>query len=306
MDASFSPRGYDERPRFRFQFSAVACVFVSLVCLSTPSFATAESSSSDRGPSWIPYLDLGFDSSDDESGGTVVNALGPGATGKESFNAAIIRFGVGVLSPNWTPLPGEPRLFIQAGVDARLAGSDRALDVGEIGTIRRNALGEIDRPNRGDAENVSGQGQFVRQEYIGPAWHAAFGVAFSLPAPWDEGRIRLKPLAAYDGERVRIEGRYSFVTEPSMDVFVEHRAAVRKNPRTDHRLGVGGEIELVVVENDRFEVSAYGNVRYMWLLGGRSTEFSDSSGIVRFEWRGSANVIRGGLGLRIGWRGIGR
>ena len=105
---------------------------------------------------------------------------------------------------------------------------------------------------------------------------------------------------------MRIEGRLTQVSEPSENVFVVYRAMARKNPRTDHRLGVGGEVELVFFQGERVEMSAFANVRYLWLLGGRSTEFSDSTGIARFEWRGDANVLRGGLGFRVGWTGFQR
>lgn len=310
MPPSLFHRAHDSAEFRRFLVNASVGLLWLLPLLLTVLFtaagsARAQGTSSDQEPNWIPYFELGFDSSDDESSGTATSAFAPNADGQNSFDDARIRFGVGVLSPNWTPIPGEPRLFLQAGVDIHTAESHRPLDSGEIGTPEDDIARVT--PGRGtDPEDIGGQGVFIRQEFYGTGWYAGFGVAFSIPAPWDEGRIRLKPVAAYEGERVRFAGRLTQVTEPTEDVFIVHRASALTDARTEHRLGVGGEIEMVFFEGDRVEISAYGNARYMWLLGGRSAHFTDSTGLAGFEWRGSANVIRGGLGIRVGWTGFGR
>jgi len=280
-----------------------AVVGATIFLLALPGASEARTESDE--PGWTPYAEFGFDSGDEITGSTIVSSVGAGSTGKNSSDPTRLRFAAGALTPSWTPLAGQPRLFLQGGVDIHPAGSERTIDVGEIG-VPEDDIATLNLERSNDAEDIDGQGRYIRQEYIGPAWNAALGVAFTVPAPWDYGSIRLKPLAAYEGERVRIEGRLTQVSEPSENVFVVHRAHARKNPRTDHRLGVGGEVELLFFEGERVEMSAYANVRYLWLLSGRSTEFTDSTGVARFEWRGDANVLRGGLGFRVGWTGFQR
>ena len=287
----------------------IAIVGATIFILALPGVSEARAASDE--PSWTPYAEFGFDSGEEITGATVVSSVGAGSTGSNSSDPTRLRFAAGALTPSWTPLAGRPRLFFQGGVDIHSAGSERAVDVGGIGDPEIDIAAFNGRlmtnPGlRSDAEDFSGQGQYIRQEYIGPGWNASLGVAFTVPAPWEYGSIRLKPLAAYEGERVRIEGRLTQVSEPSENVFIVHRAIARKNPRTDHRLGVGGEVELIFFEGERVGMSAYANVRYLWLLGGRSTEFNDPTGIARFEWRGDANVLRGGMGIRVGWTGFQR
>lgn len=271
---------------------------------SCVSAAASVANAGDAEPSWIPYLDVGIDSGEEIAGASVTSTVDDSASGTNSFDHARLRFGAGVLMPSWTQIPGRPRIFVQGGIDYHLAGSQLALDVGEVG----NPQPAIDRLNLNrpnDPEPIPGQGQLIRQEYMGPGWAAAIGVAFEMPAPWDGGSIRLKPMAAYEGERIRIEGRLVDVSEPSDNVFVIDQAYARKNPTTDHRLGLGGEIELTFFEGDRLEMSAYGNARYLWVVSGRSTRLvSTPTGIAAFEWRQDANVVRGGLGIRVSWRGL--
>jgi hypothetical protein len=90
------------------------------------------------------------------------------------------------------------------------------------------------------------------------------------------------------------------------NVFLVRRSYARNNPTTDHRLGVGGEIELIITQGDQIELSAFGNVRYMWVVSGRTTVLGDPDGVARYRWSQDANVVRGGMGIRIGWRGFGR
>jgi hypothetical protein len=289
----------------RARICRTAVVGAAFLLLALPGSSEARAQSHE--PDWTPYAQFGFDAGDEITGSTIVSAVGAGSTGSNSSDPTRLRFAAGALTPSWTPLAGQPRLFLQGGIDVHITGSEKAIDVGEIG-VPEDAIARLnlDPGRNNDVEDISGQGQYIRQEYMGPAWNAALGVAFTVPAPWEYGAIRLKPLAAYEGERLRIEGRLTQVSEPSENVFIVHRAFARKNPRTDHRLGVGGEVEFLFVEGERVEISAFANVRYLWLLGGRSTEFIDSTGIARFEWRGDANVLRGSLGIRVGWIGFRR
>jgi hypothetical protein len=282
------------------------------VCL-LPTNASAQLQSTTAQPSWIPYLEAGFDAGDEISGASVTSSTGLNSSGTNSFEHARLRFAVGVLTPSWTSLPGRPRLFIQGGIDAHSSGSERVLDVGQIGdpelAISRLPVNLPNpRPNPADTEteSIAGQGRFIRQEYMGPAWAASLGVSFETPAPWEDGSIRLKPLIAYEGERFRIEGRLTEVIQPMTNVFLVRRSYARNNPTTDHRLGVGGEIELIITQGDQIELSAFGNVRYMWVVSGRTTVLGDPDGVARYRWSQDANVVRGGMGIRIGWRGFGR
>jgi len=288
---------------------------LALLTAAVGAFSTAASfappASAGSEPSWIPYLGAQFDSGDENAGANMATTVGADARGTNSFDNSRLRFSAGLLTPSLSKTPSKPRFFLEGGVDVHTSGSERTLDVGEIGDPER-AISRIPppRPPRPSPdrqpEDVDGQGRFIRQEYIGPAWAAAIGVAFELPAPWDDGSVRLKPLVAYEGTRVRIEGRLTHVLEPTPEVFTVVRAYGRKNPTTDHRVGIGGELELVFYQGNTLEISAFGNVRYLWVVSGRSTLIADPSGIASFSWRQDANVLRGGLGVRVGWTGLGR
>ena len=263
--------------------------------------ATAQTTSSNGEPRWLPFVQIGFQSGDERTGATVTSAVGPGSTGSNSFQTARFRFGAGVLGPQWTAVPGRPRFFIRGGVDLSDVGSE---DVHSAGAIGRPEDDIPPSPPDGPPEDVAGQGQLVREEFIGPAWHVGLGLAFDVPAPWEDGKIRLKPELAYEGEQMRIEGRLTQVSSPATGVFVVHRARARSDPRMDHRLGVGGEIEFMFWEGKRAEMSVFANAHYLWLLGGRSSRIGDPAGLASFEWRTSANIVRGGAGLRLSWKGL--
>ncbi len=284
----------------------IAIVGATIFILALPGVSEARAASDE--PSWTPYAEFGFDSGEEITGATVVSSVGAGSTGSNSSDPTRLRFAAGALTPSWTSLAGQPRLFFQGGVDFHAAGSERAIEVGRIG-VPEDAIARLTLNSNinNDAEDIAGQGAIYS---TGVHWTCMeCGARRRLYSPRALGRW-IHSTEALGCIRGRASA-YRGAAHASLRTVGE-RLLSSTAPWLARILGP--TTGLVSAEKsswsfsrvNAFEMSAFANVRYLWLLGGRSTEFSDSTGIARFEWRGDANVLRGGLGFRVGWTGFQR
>jgi hypothetical protein len=157
-----------------------------------------------------------------------------------------------------------------------------------------------------------GQRSEVSALHHNPAWWAQVGFAYSMP--WNDFLVRVKPSVEYFGEKIRVKGRHVNVVDefpgptPSdpqgvARTFILNR---RRGAETQifHNLGPSLELEAVVKDTGLVTISVFGDVKYLWSVGDRELTFRDDNvGVVQFKYRRTAGQVRGGLGIRVGWRG---
>jgi Outer membrane protein beta-barrel domain len=271
-------------------------------------------------PSWIPSIDIGFETFDYNADTTVRNFVNPPAwegIQHEAERQLMFRIGGELMGPAFEDLPGRPRLFVQGGVQVRTFSSDTIYqtadpdiehepetDVGEY-YLFGNTQG-FDLP-----ATFAGQGGEVLETIQDPSWYAAFGVAFSVPIA-DNLLLQIKPSLAYSYEEIDFSGRLATVNEPNPGTDPPDGTPTRTfevwrstagGSTEDHSLGIGLEVDLALFRNVRpVRVSLYAESRFMWLVSGSTTTFGDS--VASFSVDRDNLGIKGGGGVRFSWVGF--
>jgi hypothetical protein len=293
----------------------------------------------DEEPRWIPSLRFGFDTFEYATQATVRNDLNPPRNaGTENSETRRFQFQLGgeLMGPILDGLPGHPRLFAQAGTQFKPFSSNSVFDLGVGGDTEtdinsfRIALANakalfpnnpMNWPLVPDA--FEGEGSEIDAEFQNFSWHAALGVGFTFPLA-DALLLELKPSIAYNIDRIDMTGSITTVRDTgqtelllverpppgpggdsfqSVPIFEIHRGNASE-PITQHSLGPGFELGLVLFRSTRpVRVSLYADVRFLWVISDRTTEFSDS--VATYEVERDPFGIRGGAGLRFSWVGFG-
>ena len=287
-------------------------------------------------PRWIPSLSFRFDTFDYKTDPSVVNHLNPPSQEgiQTNANRELQFLSEGELQgPMFEGLPGRPRLFASAGMQFNPYAADVVFETGDLkgdpeGAIRKFEglrRGDVNRYPRDDPRNClngdppfcttavagdfEGQGSEIEAKFK-QSWFAAFGVAFGFPVG-ESLLLQVKPSIAYNVDEILFSGAITTVTEddpstwadPDVPEFTVNRA-YGGDRTTDHSLGPGIELGLVLFRAARpLRVSLYGDARFLWLLGDRTTTFSDS--LATYQVRRDAFGIRAGAGVRLSWMGFG-
>jgi hypothetical protein len=290
-------------------------------------------------PRWIPSLRFGFDTFQYGVKSSVQNDFNPPRnSGTDDSANQLFQFQLGgeLMGPIFEGLPGHPRLFAQAGTQFKPFSSDRVFDVGVGGDTELDindyritlATAKALFPNNPMnwppvPDAFEGEGSEIDAEFQDFSWHAALGVAFTFPLA-DALLLELKPSVAYNIDRIDMSGKITTVFDTgdtelllverppagpagdsfqSVPIFEVHRGNASERI-TQHSLGPGFELGLVLFRSVRpVRVSLYADVRFLWVLGDRTTEFSDS--LATYEVERDPFGIRGGAGLRFSWVGFG-
>jgi hypothetical protein len=273
-------------------------------------------------PSWIPSIDVGFETFDYNTETTVQNFTDAPAwagTQHEAERQVMFRIGGELMGPEFGDLPGRPRLFVQGGVQIRTFSSDEVYVVGNPGVALEPEVEIITYGTKGNFKgrnlptDFNGQGSFVFGRFQDPSWYAAVGVAFSVPIS-SNLLLRIKPSLQYSLEKIDLDARLTAVNElnphedpdfetPTRDFAIDRSRSKRMT--TDHSLGAGLELALVLFRNRRpIRVSLYTEARFMWLISGTTTTFGDPVGIASFSVTRDDFGIKGGAGLRFSWVGF--
>ena len=282
-------------------------------------------------PSWIPSVEIGFETFDYDTDSTVQNFINPPAWAgaqAESERQLMFRIGGELMGPIFEDLPGRPRLFAQGGVQLRTFSSDQVFILGdpsvplepESSTGRYLNLGDLGQTLPGD---FPGQGGEIFAQFQDPSWYAGLGVAFSVPIAKNL-LLYLKPSVQYSMEKIDMSGSLTTVDEPIPRVDPVNCPQTPNNPQsvpcvreffihrsrafgrsTDHSVGPGLELALVLFRSVRpIQVSLYANARFMWLVSGSTTEFADPNGVAAYSVSRDEFAVRGGGGLRFSWVGF--
>ncbi|MCH8082608.1 MAG: hypothetical protein IH885_00070 [Myxococcales bacterium] len=277
-------------------------------------------------PSWIPSIDVGFETFDYNVDSTVQNFTNdPTAwvgTEHEAERQLMFRIGGELMGPAFEDLPGRPRLFVQGGVQLRTFSSDQIFGIGNPKGLKQPAVTmqpEVDiriynRLGNFKGKNLPtdflGQGSTIFGRFQDPSWYAAVGVSFSVPIARNL-LLQIKPSLEYSLEKIDFDGRFTTVNElnphedppdgaATRDFFIDRSSGSQTT--TDHSIGAGLELALVLFRNVRpIRVSLYTEARFMWLLGDTTTTWGDqvaSYSVMRDDFG-----IKGGGGIRLSWVG---
>jgi hypothetical protein len=310
---------------FRSLVSGILLFFMT----SLPS--AAQERPEPREPAWIPSLAFRFDTFDYNTDNSVVNRLNPPAQEgtADKIDRELVFMGEAellgpVLFKNFF---GRPRIFVGGGMQFDPFSSDDIFRFGNmqanteqaIGRFTTLLIGDITRgrcltftpPTCATAEpgDFEGQGSEIEAEFR-PSWFAELGVAFGFPFA-NSMLLQVKPSIAYNADRIDLNGSIKTVTEnppdtwfnPNVPEYTVNRGSASQSI-TQHSLGPGIEIALAVFRESRpIRASLYADARFLWLLGDRTTTFSDS--IATYEVTRERFGVRAGAGVRLSWMGLG-
>jgi hypothetical protein len=287
----------------------------------------------DEEPRWIPSLRFGFDTFEYDTQATVQNNLNPPRNaGTQNTTNRLFQFQLGgeLMGPMFDA-PGHPRLFVQAGAQFYPFSSDSVFDVGTGGDVNSDISGFQQNLAQQKARNCvaldtcplipdsfDGEGSEIDSQFQNLSWNAALGVAFSIPLA-DALLLELRPSIAYNIDRIEMSGSITTVFDTGLTTLIPATVGgvttLQEVPDlmavfgqasdkvTQHSLGPGLELGLVLFRSTRpVRASLYADVRFLWLLGDRTTTFSDS--VATYEVRRDPFAIRGGAGLRFSWVGF--
>jgi len=188
-------------------------------------------------PSWIPSIDLGFETFDyrtDTEVGSNLSSIIPKSTdfdtGEVTFEPAwtgsqsaarrqlMFRIGGELMGPMFEDLPGRPRLFVKGGVQIRAFSSDRIFRIGKPFEIKQPETGVRKYENLGPRGlnlpfDIEGQGSQIDARFQDPSWYAGLGVAFSVPIATNL-LLYIKPSVQYSMEKIDLSGGLTAVGEP--------------------------------------------------------------------------------------------
>lgn len=251
--------------------------------------------------------------------------LGPPATALPGRPRLFFGGGVGIRTQttNKTFDVGDP----VAGADpeddiSRYLGR---LDVAVRRRCREIPARECPPPDVTDsgALDFGGQGSDIRAILDDPTWFANLGVSFDIPL-LETSLLQVRPSLAYRGERVDLAGRLTTVTLDQFDLMIPpggcttqspctedpvvefgiHRSRTPRKSVTYHHLGPRLELGIVLSRNARpIRTTLYVEGSFLWLLGDRTEQLADDTGVATYTVRREATALRGGAGIRFGWVG---
>lgn len=255
------------------------------------------------------------------------------------FDAVQYQVGAELLTPRMNFLPAAPRFWVYGGA---LVSPQETHSIAQTGDfIPAEPEARYDRwsgPARGFdpdprylpylyipdlSAEFPGQASRVKARYLEGGWYVGLGMVFELP--YRESMIRLKPFVGYLRQRVEISGEVAGVypdantppVEPPPPPYTSYpytlfRATAPWKKQTEHFLGPGGEIELVLIPGSSLAFSIFGQAQFLWNLE-RETVFLEAENsvptpgiparIARFTYTPDSFVVRGVLGARLAWRG---
>jgi hypothetical protein len=222
-------------------------------------------------------------------------------------------------------------LFVKGGAQFRTWSSDKIFRLGDpfvggfpVGHPEQRIL-RYDATGSGDFDfprDFDGQGSEVKARIEDPSWYAGLGVAFSVPIATNL-LIYIKPSVQYSMEKVYLPAAMTTVLETSPEGTVDPEPCGRgasvspclrtfevyrsrtKDDTTDHSVGAGLEVAMVPFRSARpIRVSLYAEARFLWLVSGGKTEFSDPGGVATYSIVRDDFNIKGGGGLRFSWVGF--
>lgn len=263
--------------------------FVLLSAIASLGSARAEADPNEGGfAGWSPYLEAGVALHMQKFEATGSSSIGVGSSEAKVLSVIAARFGAGVRGPQWSALPGAPRLVVDGGVALPRRSNSTLQSVTEAFGVLPN------QDQRGTQFDVE----------WGTWWEASLGLQYLLPLELVE--VRVTPGLAYTGTKLQYEGEFSVRTPPDPgppavpSMFFPIRGSASS---TQHFLGPRLEVEVAFAQFRRVQLSVFLDGRAFWLLGDRTDhmEFAGDidgtteTGTVRFESEEIAGRVSFGL-----------
>jgi hypothetical protein len=271
-------------------------------------------------PSWIPSIELGFESFSYDVDTTVKDLSNPppsrSGTQTESNYQMMFRIGAELMGPMFEAVPGRPRLFVQGGVGIPMVSSKGIFAIDdpdrELQPERSIDRYPDDGPLGRDLPfDFPGQGSWLDAEFQNPSWYAGLGIAFSVPIASEGLLFYIKPSVQYNAEKIDFKGKLKTVIsdtpselppDPPYTRQFQVLESTSDFSTTDHSIGPGLEVALAFRSLRRIEISLFAQARFLWVVSDTTSDYADpvaSYSVVRDDFG-----VRGGAGLRFSWVGF--
>jgi hypothetical protein len=303
----------------------MAC-FAALVALLFPAVSAQAQGDRDEDevsePAWIPSIETGVEGSRYDIETTIVNLTDPTSrSGSQTakVNQLVFRIGGELMGPMFENLYGRPRLFVQGGAGFNTFAGERVfkIDTPDIDLEPESGFDryEVNGPGERDLPfDFEGQGSWLDVDFQDPSWYAGLGLAFGVPAT-DGVLFYIKPSVQYSMEEIDFKGKLKTVYEPPPTGIdppdgpftrtFEVRESNAKFSTTDHLVGPGLEVAMAFSPVGPIQFSLFGQARFLFLISDDTTSFTDPNGFAAYSVTRDNFVIKGGVGVRLGWVGWG-
>ena len=257
-------------------------------------------------PGWIPGLSLSlniFDLTGTASIASqppVLQSLSPTSN---SLTIARFRAGLDLLSPEIDLGPTKARLAIFGGF---MGGPKENVVIGSTGQFVgnqpdsdiilsfNNFASRTSNPVPGSA--IRGQGTELLLTNRGLGWYAGIGVEF--PMPGIEKYVKVRPYAAYQGEKLQINGRLihvsdpffgtrqnpnpPFDTEPAFAFYATYSDETQSNEDI-HYIGPGLGFDVVLSDGEKLLLSFFTTGELLFNVGSRDITVDGETSDVVFN-----------------------
>lgn len=197
------------------------------------------------------------------------------ASGSRVLFAPLVGGNLELMTPGISSLPGRPRGFIQAGVEASFGFDYSVAQVGKPGD-----MGSSVKPKPQELSSVQGQGSATFAEIASPLYFAGAGVAFTAEVLGR--RIRIKPSFEWMSQQVKVRGETHFAVQlngggnlteiPYQLLYMGAEGKLKLNG-----IGPGLELEIDTVRLGPFMLSLGIFGRAYHYLGNLDVTISDSA-----------------------------
>lgn len=260
---------------------------------------------------WTPGLVMGLEVFDFAGNGQVTSNVRQDAYNAGRRTIESFRFGLDLQSPALDLPFVKPRLLGFGGVQVGPEYKVTMAKVGEFITNQPQAaiateigcafdpMCPAPPPPFSPIESFPGQGSQVDATYEGIGWFAGVGTRFDVPGLG--GRVRAKTAVTYLGEKVEATGQLISATGMIVGGAFTIYGSLERAEEDFHYLGPTLGLDLVLGQNDRFEVTTFVDADLLWNVGDGQIDLVDP-GLVTYTFTAKEFRYMLQFGLRVAWK----
>jgi hypothetical protein len=271
----------------------------------------ADVSAGEERDGWTPGLVVGLEVFDFAGNGQVTSNVRQDAFNAGRRTIESFRIGLDLQSPALDLPFVKPRLLGFGGVQV---GPEYTVTMAKAGEFVTNEpLSSIEAeiscvfnpfcspppPPFSPIESFPGQGSQVDGIYEGIGWFAGVGTRFDVPGLG--GRVRAKTAVTYLGEKVRATGRLVSATGAVAGLAFTIHNSVELAEEDFHYLGPTLGLDLVLAQNNRFEVTTFVDADLLWNVGDGQIDLVDP-GIATYTFTAKEFRYMLQFGFRVAWK----
>lgn len=208
-----------------------------------------------------------------------------------------------LMTPSWTPLPSDPRLYVHADVSYAFGPVYNIPKIGDPGVfVPPSNLGNF------TTTTIRGQGAYLTAE-VNPLLVAA-GIGFAFTFEAGDRTLRVKPSFEYMREEVQLTGLVRRAVGPAPNGGASNIAAFRPitfqidETHVYNGLGAGLELEMDTAKVGPVMLTLFANAKAWNFLDNELLTFEDADPYGEaawFQFLKNEWAFNGALGLRFRW-----